>query len=84
MSIVRKRRDQADLSRVDWDKVDATTDQDIEQWADADPDTPTPSTEAELATARVVSNGTPGTNRQAETRTKQPASSTVTEIDPVA
>ena len=54
MPIVIKRRDEADLSGVDWEKIRATTDEDIERMAAEDPDTPPPATDEELARARWV------------------------------
>jgi hypothetical protein len=54
MSIIRKRREEIDLNGVDWGRVDATTDEDILRWSEGDPDTPSPSTEEELAEARWV------------------------------
>ena len=72
MSIVRKRRDEADLSRVDWAKVRATTDEDIARMAAEDPDTPPPATDEEMARARwVVPTPSPDDVRDPPTRKRE-------------
>ena len=54
MPIVRRTRADLDLSKVDWKRVAATTDAEIDEQIASDPDTPPVFTDVELARARRV------------------------------
>ena len=54
MPIVRRTRAAVDLTKVDWNRVNRTTDAEIDAQIAADPDTSAVWTDAELADARRV------------------------------
>lgn len=54
MPIVRRTRDEIDLSTFDWSKVDQTTDQEIDAMISEEPDTAPEWTDEELARAKHV------------------------------
>lgn len=54
MPIVRRTRDEINLSTFDWSKVDQTTDQEIDAMIAEDPDTAPEWTDEELARAKRV------------------------------
>jgi putative transcriptional regulator len=54
MPTVRRTRADLDLSKVDWKRVAATTDEEIDEQIASDPDAPPVFTDVELARARRV------------------------------
>lgn len=54
MPIVRRTRDEINLSTFDWSKVDQTTDQEIDAMISEEPDTAPEWTDEELARAKRV------------------------------
>jgi putative transcriptional regulator len=54
MPTVRRTRSDLDLSKVDWKRVAATTDEEIDEQIASDPDAPPVFTDVELARARRV------------------------------
>lgn len=52
MPTVRRSRADLDLDKVDWDRIDAITDAEIERQVSGDPDLPPLFTEKDLADAR--------------------------------
>ena len=81
MPIVRRTRDEIDLSTFDWSKVDQTTDQEIDAMIAEDPDTAPEWTDEELArastscrTSRAMTCGRSGSASASASSSLPPAS----------